>query len=621
MSANYCWFGNIATDYTSQPSTYGPVNCTYRLFLNATAKPDTIYVSDISNVIFKLFLYNSTSGNVTEYDNAAFRNLNLAIAATNGLANNTAKLGETIKYTATSWGTGSITASIESVGYTIEINNLGLNPDLSVNPQEAYYSNNTVIAINYNASATGTVNITLKGKNGNYYSFTNIALNATIVLPQAINVDEYEVNVTYSGDHTFLNATANGTLTINKVNSTLTVNNIAFNYNDDGSCEISYTGATGVEAKVVGHDEAVVNVTGNIITVSNLDAGNYNLTVTTIADGNHNNVTKTANITVKKIDSILTVGDVTLDYGTSTNVVVTTEGATGITAKINNQNATVKGNTIVIPVLDAGKYTLTVTAIADGNHIDVTKNATITVNKLKTQLTANPVTTTYKVNKDLVITLKDNKGNPMGGALITVNLNGAKNYTTDKNGQIKVSTKDLSSKTYAAKITFNGDDIYTKSSKEVKVTVNKLKTQLTAKSVTTSYKVNKNLIITLKDSMGNILSGKKVTVSLKGTKTYKTNEKGQVKIATKSLAPKVYNVKIRFDGDANYKASSKTTKVTVKEPTKMKATSLTLVYKKYKYLVVPLKDGKGKGIPNVNVYITINGVTYPSKPTRKEMQN
>lgn len=36
-------------------------------------------------------------------------------------------------------------------------------------------------------------------------------------------------------------------------------------------------------------------------------------------------------------------------------------------------------------------------------------------------LTANPVTTTYNISKNLVITLKKSNGKPINGAVLTVN--------------------------------------------------------------------------------------------------------------------------------------------------------------------------------------------------------
>jgi len=79
-------------------------------------------------------------------------------------------------------------------------------------------------------------------------------------------------------------------------------------------------------------------------------------------------------------------------------------------------------------------------------------NATITVNKLQTELSADAIITTYNIDKDLVVTLKDSNGNPVTNATITVDLNGAKTYITDTNGQIKVSTAGLVPQIYTAKL-------------------------------------------------------------------------------------------------------------------------------------------------------------------------
>lgn len=567
LMADCCWFGANATNYMDALPIGGNAHCERILFLNATANPDTISVSGTSDVIFKLFLFNS-SGNITEYDNTPFKNINLTITPTNGnVSENISKLAEPITFTATGRGTGGITAKIENAVYTIELN-IKFDPNLSFDSQQSDYSDNTIIAIGYNQSATGTVNITLKGKNGNKYAFTNIALNAAILLQEAINADEYEVNVTYSGNHDFMNATATGTLTINKANSTLSVNDITFDYNDEGSCEFSYTEATGVEAKVIGHGEAVVDVTGNIITVSGLDAGNYTLSVTTITDENHNNVTKTANIAVNKIDSSLTVNDATLDYGTSTNVTVTTEGATGISAKINGADVGVVDNfTITISGLDAGTYNLTVTTMPDADHNPVSMNATITVNPLQTQWIGDAITATYNVNMDLVITLKDSKGNSLAGVSVTVVLNGAKTYVTDKNGQVKISTEGLAPKAYTAKVTFNGNANYVKSTKDIKVTVKKATPKMTAKKKTfkKSVKVKKYSVV-LKDNRGKAI--KKANVSIKvGKKTVKakTNSKGKATFKIKKLTKKgTYKTTVTYKGNAYYNKVTKKVKIKIK---------------------------------------------------------
>ena len=138
-----------------------------------------------------------------------------------------------------------------------------------------------------------------------------------------------------------------------------------------------------------------------------------------------------------------------MNYGDSINVKL--EGAIAITAKINGRDVSVLDNHIIpLAGLNVGTYNLTVTTVPDEDHYFVTMNATITVNPIQTQLTGNSVTAIYKANKYLVITLKDANGNPISGVSVTVDLNGAKTYSTDRNGQVRVSIKALAPKKYFA---------------------------------------------------------------------------------------------------------------------------------------------------------------------------
>ena len=271
-------------------------------------------------------------------------------------------------------------------------------------------------------------------------------------------------------------------------------------------------------------------------------------------------------VTINKVNSTITLDNIVLDYGETKNVTVTTTGATGITAKIGESEVKVDGFVISIPALDAGTYTLTVTTIADNNHNNVTKNATITVNKLKTELTGNAITTTYNVNKDLVITLKDITGKALSGVKVTVDLNGAKTYTTDKNGQVKVSTKGLAPKAYTAKVTFNGDTKYDKSTKDIKVTVKKATPKLTAKKKTykTTPKTKKYTIV-LKDNTGKAIKKAKVTLKVKG-KTYKatTNSKGKATFKITNLNKKgTFKATITYKGNKYYNKVSKKANIKV----------------------------------------------------------
>ena len=194
-------------------------------------------------------------------------------------------------------------------------------------------------------------------------------------------------------------------------------------------------------------------------------------------------------------------------------------------------------------------------------------NATITVSKVNTVLTADAVTATYNINRYFVITLKDANGNALSGAKLTVDLNGAREYVTDANGQVKVNVVKLVPKTYTAIITFNGDDIYAKSTRNVQVIVKKAKAKIVAKKKTfKKAKKVKKYTVTLKDNNGKAMKKVKLTLKVKG-KTYKakTNAKGKAVFKIKNLKKKgKYNAVITFKGDKYYNKVTKKVKIKIK---------------------------------------------------------
>ena len=193
-------------------------------------------------------------------------------------------------------------------------------------------------------------------------------------------------------------------------------------------------------------------------------------------------------------------------------------------------------------------------------------NATITVSKVNTVLTADAVTATFNINRYFVITLKDANGNALSGAKLTVDLNGAREYVTDANGQVKVSTAGLAPKTYTAKITFAGNENCLGSSANVNVIIKKAALKIIAKKKTfkKSKKVKK-YTVTLKAN-SKALAKVKLTLKVKG-KTYKakTNAKGKAVFKIKKLTKKgTFKATVKYAGNTYYNAVTKTVKIKIK---------------------------------------------------------
>ena len=242
----------------------------------------------------------------------------------------------------------------------------------------------------------------------------------------------------------------------------------------------------------------------------------------------------------------------------------------------------------------------------------------VSIAKSASKLTANSVETTFGENKDMVITLTDSADNPIANATVTVNLNGNKNYKTDKNGQIKIPTGNITPNNYIAKISFE-DEYYFASTIETAVVVNKIASNLTANTVTATYNVNKNLIISLKDSKGNPISKASVSVDLGSVKNYVTDEKGQIKVPVQKLVPKTYVAKISFKGNSHYVGSKTADVVVVKKATPKigaKAKSFKVKTKTKKYAIT-LKNNKKQAMKNTKVYLKVKGKTYAAKTNSK----
>ena len=360
--------------------------------------------------------------------------------------------------------------------------------------------------------------------------------------------------------------------------SILIVNNFTSTYNSGDKLSFKFTSDSG---KPINNTIITIRVYKNNTLIGtyyalsdegwivNIDAGSY-IAVCSVENQAYNVDQVNATLTISKVNSRLNVDEMAFDYGSSGTTTITYTGATGVAAEVVNQskaNIIIKGKKITVSGLDAGIYTLRVTTISDVNHNNITKTTTITVNKLDTQLKSSAITTIYNIGKNLVISLKDAKGKSISGVKVTVNLKGVKTYFTSKNGQVKVSTKGLTPKTYAVKITFPGDVNYYKSSKSVRVTVKKATPKLTAKSKTfKKAKKVKKYTIKLKTNKNKAMKKVKVTLKIKGKKaiTAKTSNKGVATFIVKLTKKGTFKSTVTFKGNKYYNKVTKKVNIKIK---------------------------------------------------------
>ena len=189
------------------------------------------------------------------------------------------------------------------------------------------------------------------------------------------------------------------------------------------------------------------------------------------------------------------------------------------------------------------------------------------VMKSGTELTSAGLTTAYNKNDYLVVTLKDSNGKAIGSASITVYLNGAKTYATDKNGQVKIPTKALVPNKYEVKITFAENANFNASSATAKVIVKKATPKLVVKAKSFKKTLNaKKYSVTLKDNLAKVMKNTKVTLKVKG-KTYaaKTNSKGKATFKLTKLTKKgTFKATVTYKGNKYFNKVAKKVKIKVR---------------------------------------------------------
>ena len=495
------------------------------------------------------------------------------------------------------------------------VNSTIVNVTVSKVPTEIIVLNDTLVLSVCDEIASGAT-LTPPDAGNLSYSISNSSVvkmeDGKII---ALAEGEATITVSFEGNKKYLEA-ENKTIsvTVKLKDAKVTVDDLTLDVYDNDTIS-PVTSPEGLEVEYISGNISIVEVDANGV-VTAYNAGNTTITVTTKADGIHAVNSTTVNVTVNKINSSLSVEDIVLDYGETTNVNVTCEGAIGITAKLNGEEIIFSGYSVPIPVLNAGNYNLTVTVIPDENHKSATKTVTMTV--LKQNTTADisiPQKMTFGENSTVNVKLPDGaSGN------VTLKVDGAIVETVElQDGSASLNISELSAGNHTVEVSYSGDDNYNSVAKTTTITVDKKPTNITADGFTTTYNINKNLVVTLTDCEGNPLIEVNVTVELSKAKNYTTDKNGQVKVEIGKLTPNTYVATITFKGNENYTLSNATANLVIKKATpkrtvKTKTFKTTTKTKKY---TITLKDNKGNPIKNTKVYLKGNGITYTATTNSK----
>ena len=403
-----------------------------------------------------------------------------------------------------------------------------------------------------------------------------ISINGNIIIISNLNEGTYSLNITTLVDDDHLSVSEDVKVTVKVLESSIAFSDasITFDYGSSGFTEVTVGNGTVGEYNVLSHPEAVIALDGNKITVSNLSAGTYTLSVATVPDEGYRAVTGNLPVIVKKLNSVVKyTNDVVFDYGSSGSTNVTVINGTVVSVSVLNSKANISrnGSQITVSGLNVGSYYLAiVTDGANENFNGVVTNIPVTVNKIATAVSASKISVAYGASKNIVVTLKDSNGNALANKKVSVTFNNVVySGTTGSDGKasIAITKTAVAPKTYASTLTFAGDGTYAKSTGTVNVVVTKATPKLTAKAKTFKKSVKtKKYTVTLKNNLNKVMKNTKVTLKVnKKTYTAKTNSKGVATFKITKLTKKgKYTATVKYAGSKYYNAKTAKPKITVK---------------------------------------------------------
>ncbi|MCQ2964238.1 MAG: Ig-like domain-containing protein, partial [archaeon] len=267
--------------------------------------------------------------------------------------------------------------------------------------------NATINNITYGDNLSGSVNADFSGRisiypgDGNFsYEFDTIG-PFTTEWEYLLSAGTYEAGIIFLSNNGNYQGYANVSYTINKTNSTVTIDVDDINYGENVT----------VNGTVIGLEEATIP-TGNVTilvnnteianvtlicgkfnySIPNLDIGDYNISVIYNGDNNYNSSECRANVTVKSIPAQgINIAVNTPDCGDDAVVNVTVIGLDGKAVPTGNVTILVNGTEYAnrtlsdgkcncsIPNLNIGDYNITVIYNGDNNYTSIENSTILTV--------------------------------------------------------------------------------------------------------------------------------------------------------------------------------------------------------------------------------------------------
>ena len=455
------------------------------------------------------------------------------------------------------------------------------------------------------APLSGNVIVTVAGKE---YT-VKVTDGKGIATGDKLAAGTYGFAAVWAGDDNYNIVTENGDFKVNKVDSAIDVAVSDIKVGEDAVISVKLASDANGEVVITVNGEdytaAIENGVASV-TVSDLKAGDYTVTVKYTGDNNYNEATGSAEFSVLKItpEMDVTVEDIVFGEDLIVNAVLPVDATGEVVITVNgvDYHVAIENGVASVTVsgLEAGDYTVSVKYAGDDNYnaAEVTKGVNVAKANPALNVIIDSVDYGNVFTINAVLTGVNNA--PLDTNII-VTVNGKNYIVAIVNGKGTFHADKLAAGSYNFNARFAGSNNYNEVSDSGKFNVYKVDSAIgiTVKDIN----VGEDAVITVKlfsDATGEL------TVTVNG-KDYTANVvNGRATVSVSDLKTGNYDVVAKYSGDNNYNAAVATSSFTVsKVDSTMDVTVNDIVFGGDLTVDVVLPvDATGE------VIITVDGTSY-----------
>ena len=497
-----------------------------------------------------------------------------------------------------------------------------------------------------------------------------------------LEVGNYTGNISFEGETNYLASNASFKVEVDLIPTNIITEDLFIYYNNGSSLSILLYDVNDnplsqmeLEIQIMNREnpDEIYNIiaettSGEANIPLAYSPGNYSINIAYGGDSHYESQTKSINLEIDKMPTVISGDDLNIYYGCSENLEVFLMDNNGNLLPNRNlslaiikssDNSTIFDGVLSTDAtgkiakslkLDIGSYIATVSFEETEFLYGCDKTININAVKMPTSIAVNTIILRAHEENNLIAYLSDYYGDSISNKTIKVDIIGVDNnyidsyeINTDSEGKIS-RLISLAAGSYTIRFNFDGNDFYEASSREISQNV--IATNMAyfeAEDVVMNVG-NGSIIAYLKDPNGNPMEGELVTFDIGGTVLMNiTDSEGKAVLNVDNPAGE-YTVSIIFDGNDLVDAGLKTISLKVIDPnapgnqsnesgendgnstsnetasriptnlvvSNMKVTTVvtSIQGKIGKYFKVTLKDKNNKALANKKIVISYNGKVY-----------